>query len=850
MSGWSLVYDTFDPKAEGLREALCTLGNGYFAVRGAADETEAGGPHYPGTYLAGGYNRLVSDVSGRPVENEDLVNFPNWLPIAFRHLTGEGATGEGATGEGAAPWFDLQASELFEYRQELDMAGGLLHRRLRVKDSAGRISRIESSRLVSMDQPNLAAQAWSLTPENWSGPIELRAALDGCVVNGGVPRYRSLRSQHLVPGASGLEPDGVLHLEVETSQSRLRMVQAARLRLSSGGAPLNVSPEPDLAEGYAGARFRLTAQEGEAIELEKIVALFTSRDRAVSEPRLAALDLARRADDFARLAQRHALVWSQLWRRFDMRISNNTETETEEMNRILRLHVFQLLQVCSPHICDLDVGVPARGLHGEAYRGHIFWDELYIFPLLNQRLPEITRELLLYRYRRLGAARRLAQEAGHAGAMYPWQSGSDGREETQQVHLNPKSGRWLPDNSQRQRHVNAAIAYNVWQYVQATDDLEFLSAYGAEMLLEIARFWASISERAGSQPDSTGERWMIDGVMGPDEYHDGYPGQEEGGLRNNAYTNVMVSWLLRRAREVLERLPFHDRDELCERLRLGDDELARWEEIADGLTLCFHEDEDGQPVISQFEGYGDLLEFDWVGYAAKYGDIQRLDRILEAEGDTPNRYKLSKQADVLMLFYLFSARELRALIEGMGYTWDDRLIERTIAYYSARTSHGSTLSRVVESWVMARIDRRRSWQLFCEALRSDVFDIQGGTTAEGIHLGAMAGTVDLVQRGYTGLELADDVLWFNPRLPDELSHLEMELRYRGHFLQISVGRDRLRVVASNHVAQPIRIGFDGRIHDISHGEELEFALSPSNHEPAPDAAAEAAKGGGSKRAMG
>ncbi|WP_119168409.1 glycoside hydrolase family 65 protein [Algihabitans albus] len=818
MSGWSLVYDTFDPQAEGLREALCTLGNGHFAVRGAADEVDAGGPHYPGTYLAGGYNRLVSDVSGRPIENEDFVNFPNWLSVSFRHCSEPGGEPE--------PWFDLHAVEILAFRQELDMAGGLLHRRLRVKDSAGRVSRIESSRLVSMDQPNLAAQAWSLTPENWGGPIELRAALDGCVINGGVARYGSLRSRHLVPGAVGLESDGILHLEVETSQSRLRMVQAARLRLSRDGSPLNLAPEPDLAEGYAGARFRLVAQEGEAIELEKIVALFTGRDRAVSEPRFAALELARRVEDFARLAQRQALAWSQLWRRFDMRIANTTAAVTEEMNRILRLHVFHLLQVCSPHICDLDVGVPARGLHGEAYRGHIFWDELYIFPLLNQRLPEITRELLLYRYRRLDAARHLAREAGHAGAMYPWQSGSDGREETQQVHLNPKSGRWLPDNSQRQRHVNAAIAYNVWQYVQATDDMEFLSAYGAEMLLEIARFWASICERDGG-----GERWVIDGVMGPDEYHDAYPGQEDGGLRNNAYTNVMVSWLLRRAREVIDRVPFHDRDELCERLRLGDDELARWEEIANGLTLCFHEDEDGQPVISQFEGYGDLLEFDWVGYAAKYGDIQRLDRILEAEGDTPNRYKLSKQADVLMLFYLFSARELRELIEGMGYTWDDRLIERTIAYYSARTSHGSTLSRVVESWVMARIDRRRSWQLFCQALKSDVSDIQGGTTAEGIHLGAMAGTVDLVQRGYTGLELADDVLWFDPRLPDELSHLEMELRYRGHFLQIDVGRDRLRIVASNHVAKPIRIGFDGRIYDISHGEELEFALSAPSSAP-------------------
>ena len=133
--------------------------------------------------------------------------------------------------------------------------------------------------------------------------------------------------------------------------------------------------------------------------------------------------------------------------------------------------------------------VTARGLNGEAYRGHVFWDELYVYPFLNFRLPEITRSLLLYRYRRLDEARAAAAAAGYRGAMFPWQSGSDGQEETQVVHLNPLSGRWEPDLSRNQRHVNAAIFYNVWQYYQATDDVDFLRDHGAEMMLEIARFW-------------------------------------------------------------------------------------------------------------------------------------------------------------------------------------------------------------------------------------------------------------------------------------------------------------------------------------------------------------------------
>jgi alpha,alpha-trehalase len=818
MSRWSLIYEDFDPKAEPTREALCTLGNGYMATRGAADEMDAGGPHYPGTYLAGGYNRLVTEIAGRPIENEDLVNFPNWLPVGFRHLDGEADGDE--DGDGARRWFDPHAVEVLDYRQELDLYEAVLQRSVRVRDAEGRMTRLESRRLVSMDNPHLAAQSWEIVPENWSGPIELRAALDGRVVNGGVARYQALRNRHLCVEAAEVTDAGLLHLDVRTSQSRLRMVQAARVGLFRDDVALETAPEPVSSEGIAEARYRLEAKAGEAIRLEKVVAVFTGHDNAISEPGLAALDLAREAGDFAALRRRHALKWSQLWRRFDMRLGNTTQAETDETSMVLRLHVFHLLQTGSPHACDLDVGVPARGLHGEAYRGHIFWDELFIFPLLNQRLPEITRALLLYRHRRLGAARTLARSHGFHGAMYPWQSGSSGREETQQVHLNPKSGRWLPDNSHLQRHVNLAIAVNVWQYVQATDDLEFLSVYGAEMMLEIARFFASLA----TFDEETG-RWEILRVMGPDEYHDAYPDAAEPGLDNNAYTNVMVCWLLRRARGLLERMPVRRREELCEDLELSDDELARWEEIAAGMTVCFHAGDDGEPVISQFEGYDRLLEFDWVAYSQKYGDIQRLDRILEAEGDTPNRYKLSKQADVLMLFYLLSGDELRELFQAMGHPWDERLIERTIAYYSARTSHGSTLSRVVHSWVLARVDRTRSWELFCEALKSDVSDIQGGTTSEGIHLGAMAGTVDLVQRGYTGMELAEDVLWFAPRLPAPLSYLELELRYRGHFLQIEVSHERLHIATSDHQAKPIRIGFGGRVYDIAHGETLNFELA-------------------------
>lgn len=798
MNGWELAFDGFDPRAEALREALCTLGNGYFATRGAAAHAVADGVHYPGTYLAGGYDRLVSQVAGRDVENEDLVNLPNWLPLTFR-LVSDG------------PWFDLRAVELLAYRQVLDLREGLLVRDVSFKDGGGRRVRLRERRLVHMGRPYLAALELTLTAEGWSGPVEVRSGLDAQVANAGVARYRALAGRHLEPLDARVDDDGTLFVRARTVQSRLEVALAARTT-ASVDAPRRAVVEP----GRAAHDLTLRLEDGRPVTVEKVVALRTSRDWAISEPGLAARQAVARAGDFESLRAGHALAWRHLWRRFDLALETADPAATERTALLLRLHVFHLLQTASLHTTDLDVGVPARGWHGEAYRGHVFWDELFIFPLLNWRLPEVTRALLLYRYRRLDEARALARAEGLEGALFPWQSGSDGREETQRVHLNPRSGRWVPDETHLQRHVNAAVAYNVWEYYQVTGDVDFLAYHGAEMLLEIARLWSSL---AALDP-GTG-RYSIAGVVGPDEFHTRLPGAAAPGLRDNAYTNVMAVWTLCRAREALDLLSHERRDDLREAIGLRDEELARWDDISRRMRVVFHED----GVISQFDGYERLEELDWGAYRAKYGDIHRLDRILEAEDDTPNRYKVSKQADVLMLFYLLSATRLRELFERLGYAFDLEVIPRTIDYYARRTSHGSTLSRVVDAWVLSRVDRPRSWRLFQEALESDVADIQGGTTAEGIHLGAMSGTVDLVQRCYTGIVTRDDVVWFDPRLPDELRCLRMTIVYRGLTLDLRFTHEALEVQARPSNARPIRIGVRGGLHDVCAGEARRFALT-------------------------
>jgi alpha,alpha-trehalase len=255
-------------------------------------------------------------------------------------------------------------------------------------------------------------------------------------------------------------------------------------------------------------------------------------------------------------------------------------------------------------------------------------------------------------------------------------------------------------------------------------------------------------------------------------------------------------------------------------LDLTQKELDLWDDISRKMRVVFHSD----GIISQFEDYEQLKELDWDAYREKYGDIHRLDRILEAEGDTANRYKLSKQADVLMLFYLFSAEAIEEILARLGYEFDPEVIPKTVDYYMHRTSHGSTLSRIVHSWVLARSDREHAWKFFTEALRSDISDVQGGTTREGIHLGAMAGTVDLAQRSFTGIEIRGEILRFNPCLPEELKRLRMRIRFRDHLLFLEITHNKLSISSRKPDSGPIRIGIDHEIVTVEGGKTQVFPL--------------------------
>lgn len=479
---WTLNYHDYNPENERSRETLLAIGNGFFGTRGAMEESKANKINYPGTYIAGLFNRLISRVVDRDIENEDLVNIPDWLQVNFKPENGNWLS------FGKEPNFEIE-----KIHRKLDFRTGLLTRYIIINDKQGRRTEILSKRFASMDNPHIAGIRYEVSPINYQGTLLIRSGLHGDHTNAGVERYQQLKQKHLEPVLQNGEK-GKISLVVKTNNSGITIAQNARHDISIDNKKTEVESKIKSGKGWVVADFNIHIEKGQRAILEKLVSIHTSRDKKYKNPLNSAEKDIESADSWTGMFERSVNKWEKLWENMDIKIDHDRNSQ-----KLVRLHLYHMFVTASEHFTDQDAGIPPRGLHGEAYRGHIFWDELYILPLYNIHMPGVTKASLMYRYRRLDKAREYAKEQGYKGAMFPWQSGSDGREETQIIHLNPLSGEWGDDYSSLQRHISIALAYNVWNYFAATRDEEFMVDYGIELYFEICRFWAS---KTGFDSDS------------------------------------------------------------------------------------------------------------------------------------------------------------------------------------------------------------------------------------------------------------------------------------------------------------------------------------------------------------
>jgi beta-phosphoglucomutase family hydrolase len=793
---WSISYSDYIPEKEKTRETLLAVGNGYFGTRGVMPEAEAGMYNYPGTYMAGVYNSPISKVGDRDTENEDFVNVVNWLPVSFR-INDDG-------------WFDVNKAEIIEIRRILRFSNGVLFRRLVVRDDKGRETLIGTRRMASMDHASLAAQEYTITPLNYSGKITVRSGLHGDHINAGVERYSQLNQKHIEPVLLGSE-ENIQFIVVKTTRSHTVIAVAAQVTVFEGNDRVYVHFHKSHTAGRSQIEFSQQVQQGEFLRVQKIVSLVHNLDQKEVDPLEEALETCKKFKSFDEVLEKSTRKWEEIWDRIDIRIAGDRLAQ-----KLIRMHLYHLMVTTSPLNATIDAGIPARGLHGEAYRGHIFWDELFILPFYNLHFKDVVRSVLNYRYHRLDEARKYAQEYGYQGAMFPWQSGSSGREETQVIHLNPVSGEWGSDHSSLQRHVSLAIAYNIWQYFNVTQDMQYMEDYGAELLFEICRFWAGKCKL-----NRVTGRYEIIKVMGPDEFHEKYQDTEEGGLKDNAYTNLMVAWMLGKANELLGKIDPDKKNALMDKLKFTTGETERWNDIASRLNLVLSPD----GIISQYDGYFDLKELNFDEYRQKYNNIYRMDRILKAEGKSPDEYKVAKQADTLMTFYNLSKEEVDAILDRLDYHLPGDYLMKNLEYYLARTSHGSTLSRVVHAQ-LANItgDHKLSWQLYFDALTSDYSDIQGGTTAEGIHAGVMAGTVWVALVSFAGMNIHGDFPRFSPNLPRHWRKISFSFTFRDNEYECEINRKNIRIKIDSNTAGPFKIGIQDKDFDLDAGEWVEFEI--------------------------
>ncbi len=785
-ASWLLEIDGFDPALEPTIEAVCALVNGYGGTRAAMEEGSA--VSRPATFIAGVFNTPVRPQTPELDEPiPEIVVAPNWsrLRIAV---------------EGQA--LDIDQAELLEQRRVLDLRQGFLLREWRLRDSAGRITRLRSLRFASLDDRHALAQLLTLTPENYSGRITLESLLDGRVMNENntvhlAPVEARTLSPNPAPAAAGagsglasppLQPQresggaGLL-LTTRTLQSGYVLSFAAHAELRDAAGAV-IAGTTVLEQQMVGQRWEWQAEQGQTYELHKLVAVATSRDTALPSAAAPIVLERMRAAGAAALLAAHTQAWAARWATADAEITGDVQTQ-----RQVRFALYHLIGAAHP---DERASIGARALTGERYRGHIFWDtETFVWPFYLSTHPATARALLLYRYNTLTGARNKARSLGYRGALFAWESTDTGEETTPPVINVPGIGRQPILTGIEEHHLAADIAYAIVQYRQATADDAFFLDYGAEMLLEIGRFWSSRAVLGDDQ------RYHIRKVIGPDEYHES--------VDDNAYTNVMAQWTIRRALAAADELQgAHPQrwSALAERLNLAPTELEAWRQVADGLVTGYDSD---TGLFEQFAGYYNLRQVDLTGH-----DMADQTMDVKLGWAELGKTQVLKQADVVMLMFL---------------QWDSFSPAARAAnfrFYEPRTSHDSSLSPSFHALVAARLDDLAMAERYLkQALLIDLdFTRKGWAGATGgVHIAALGGSWQALAYGFLGMRARDQGLSFEPHIPAHWGQLRMPIEWRGSRLRVTARPDTVEITVES--GEPVALAFgDGAWRIVAAGETL------------------------------
>jgi kojibiose phosphorylase len=708
---WQIIEDGFDPASLHHKETVFTIGNGYLGTRGAFEEG------YPDQMAATLVHGVFDDV---PIVYTELANAPDWLNL---ELWVNGAR------------FRLDHGRLLSYQRALDLHGGLLKRNVRWQSPRGETVELEIERFASLADEHLLAIHYKVQALDFSGTLEIRAGLNGNVDNENLTHWKEPEQ--------GLIELQRAFLKVQTRSTHIDLCAAFHLDVKSD-AP--VQYEYWDSRGNPALIARTAINPGGQVQAVKLVSIYTSRD--TSDPkRASSIKLADGiADGYEELFKANQAAWEQEWERCNITIDGDDQADLA-----LRHSLFQLLIAAPRH--DERVSVGAKTLSGFGYRGHVFWDtEIFALPFFIHTSPHLARNLLMYRYHTLPGARRKAQASGYEGAMFAWESAASGDETTPPWLPNPQSSEliriWCGDIEQ---HISADVAYAVQQYWQVSGDDAFMRDYGAEILLDTARFWGSRTE----WNEAKGQ-YEIRYVIGPDEYHDR--------IDNNAFTNNLACWNLETGEKALRWLEenFPEKaKELKSRLDLKEMRLAHWRDVIEKMRRG---SDPKTGLLEQFEGFFSLKSVDLANYEPRNVSMQAL---LGIEG--VQEYQILKQPDVLMLLYLL--RDQYSL-QKLKTNWD---------YYTPRTdlTFGSSLGPAIQSILASYLGETQiAYQHFIHAALTDLEDARGNTR-DGIHAATDGGLWQAVVFGFGGLKFGKNGPVVHARLPTKWKRLAFSIQYHG-----------------------------------------------------------------------
>ncbi|HEY0736380.1 MAG TPA: glycosyl hydrolase family 65 protein [Herpetosiphonaceae bacterium] len=725
---WLMTIDGWNPQQEPGIEAVLALLNGYAGTRAAIEEGSS--KSLPATFLNGVFDaatQAVAQAGATPdfqviaAPTPELVVAPDWSRL--RILADEQP-------------LRIESAELIEQRRTLDFHRGVLLREWRLRHG-DRITRLRSLRFASLHDRHILAQALEITPENWQGKLTIEAIVEGAVTNEG-------NTRHLVNHQTSDFDHGML-LTTETSEQQIKLCFATAGTLQ--GAQFVVTK--DVRPQSLIQRWTVTAAQSQPVIMHKLVTVFTSRDDDDPATRAVERLTALMQEGLPTLLDRSIEAWDSRWRTADVTISGD-----EEIQRQTRFALYHLIGSANPE--DEHASPGARSLTGERYKGHVFWDtEIFVFPFFVYTHPPTARALLMYRYHTLPAARDKARAHGYRGALYAWESTDSGVDVTPPFVYNSAGERLEILTGIQEHHISADVAYALWQYWHATQDEAFLVSAGAEMLLEMARFWASRAERGDDG------RYHIRTVIGPDEFHEH--------ADDNAYTNRMASWVLRRGLEIVDWLRAeHPQSwhELATQISFDDGELAAWREVADGLVDNF---DPATGLFEQHRGYYDLEYIDLQSYEPRN---TTMDVLLGWQRLT--KTQIIKQADVVMLLFLLGDRYPREIHEA------------NFRFYEPRTSHDSSLSPSFHALAAARLgETDLARRYFTKAANIDLDFTRGVTAAGGVHIAALGGMWQALVFGFGGMFVEASGLRFDPHVPKEWGEISFSVQWRGSTLRAS-----------------------------------------------------------------